>query len=162
MRGRPDLDELSRTTYDVAIVGAGINGAAIARDAARRGLSVVVVDKDDVCSGTSAWSSRLIHGGLRYLEHGELRLVHESLHDRERLLHIAPHLVTPELADARGVRAQRTIVTESGADLTALVDMVAAGAVRVDVAATFPLRDAAEAHRASQSGHVRGKLVLTA
>ena len=47
------------------------------------------------CSGTSAWSSRLIHGGLRYLEHGELRLVHESLHDRERLLHIAPHLVTP-------------------------------------------------------------------
>ena len=70
--GRPDLDELSRTTYDVAIVGAGINGAAIARDAARRGLSVVVVDKDDVCSGTSAWSSRLIHGGLRYLEHGEL------------------------------------------------------------------------------------------
>ena len=53
MRGRPDLDELSRTTYDVAIVGAGINGAAIARDAARRGLSVVVVDKDDVCSGTS-------------------------------------------------------------------------------------------------------------
>jgi len=60
---RPDLDALSRTTYDVAIVGAGINGAAIARDAARRGLSVVVVDKDDVCSGTSAWSSRLIHGG---------------------------------------------------------------------------------------------------
>jgi len=95
MRGRPDLDELSRTTYDVAIVGAGINGAAIARDAARRGLSVVVVDKDDVCSGTSAWSSRLIHGGLRYLEHGELRLVHESLHDREQLLHIAPHLVRP-------------------------------------------------------------------
>ena len=95
MRGRPDLDELSRTTYDVAIVGAGINGAAIARDAARRGLSVVVVDKDDVCSGTSAWSSRLIHGGLRYLEHGEVALVHESLHDRERLLHIAPHLVTP-------------------------------------------------------------------
>ena len=93
--GRPDLDAVSRTTYDVAVVGAGINGAAIARDAARRGLSVVVVDKDDVCSGTSAWSSRLIHGGLRYLEHGEVALVHESLHDRERLLRIAPHLVTP-------------------------------------------------------------------
>ncbi len=92
---RPDLDELSRTTYDVAIVGAGINGAAIARDAARRGLSVLVVDRSDVCTGTSAWSSRLVHGGLRYLEHGELRLVHESLHDRERLLHIAPHLVRP-------------------------------------------------------------------
>jgi glycerol-3-phosphate dehydrogenase len=93
--GRPDPDELSSTTYDVAIVGAGINGAAIARDAALRGLSVVVVEKDDVCCGTSAWSSRLIHGGLRYLEHGELRLVHESLHDRGRLLEIAPHLVAP-------------------------------------------------------------------
>jgi glycerol-3-phosphate dehydrogenase len=92
--GRPDPDELSSTTYDVAIVGAGINGAAIARDAALRGLSVVVLEKDDVCCGTSAWSSRLIHGGLRYLEHGELRLVHESLHDRGRLLEIAPHLVT--------------------------------------------------------------------
>jgi glycerol-3-phosphate dehydrogenase len=92
---RPDLDALSRTTVDVAIVGAGINGAAIAREAALRGLSVLVVDKADVCSGTSAWSSRLIHGGLRYLEHGELRLVHESLHDREQLLHIAPHLVRP-------------------------------------------------------------------
>jgi glycerol-3-phosphate dehydrogenase len=93
--GRPDPDELSSTTYDLAIVGAGINGAAIARDAALRGLSVVVVEKDDVCCGTSAWSSRLIHGGLRYLEHGELRLVHESLHDRGRLLEIAPHLVAP-------------------------------------------------------------------
>ena len=92
---RPDLDELARTTYDVAIVGAGINGVAIARDAARRGLSALVVDRSDVCTGTSAWSSRLIHGGLRYLEHGEVRLVHESLHDRERLLHIAPHLVRP-------------------------------------------------------------------
>jgi glycerol-3-phosphate dehydrogenase len=92
---RPDLDALSRTTVDVAIVGAGINGAAIAREAALRGLSVLVVDKADVCSGTSAWSSRLIHGGLRYLEHGELGLVHESLHDREQLLHIAPHLVRP-------------------------------------------------------------------
>lgn len=90
---RPELD--GHPTYDVAVVGAGINGAAIARDAARRGLSVVVVERDDVCCGTSAWSSRLIHGGLRYLEHGEIRLVHESLHDRERLLQIAPHLVTP-------------------------------------------------------------------
>lgn len=86
---------LADTEFDLAIVGAGINGAAIARDAATRGLSVLVVDKADVGSGTSSWSSRLIHGGLRYLEHGELRLVHESLHDRERLLHIAPHLVTP-------------------------------------------------------------------
>ncbi|MET0863505.1 MAG: glycerol-3-phosphate dehydrogenase/oxidase [Nakamurella sp.] len=81
--------------YDIAVIGAGINGAAIAREAVTRGLSVIVVDKADIGSGTSAWSSRLIHGGLRYLEHGELRLVHESLHDREQLLHIAPHLVKP-------------------------------------------------------------------
>jgi glycerol-3-phosphate dehydrogenase len=91
---RPDAAALAGR-FDVAVVGAGINGAAIARDAALRGLSVLVVDQADAGSGTSAWSSRLIHGGLRYLEHGELSLVHESLHDRERLLQIAPHLVTP-------------------------------------------------------------------
>jgi glycerol-3-phosphate dehydrogenase len=92
---RASTTDLATTEFDLAVIGAGINGAAIARDAASRGLSVVVVDKADVGSGTSSWSSRLIHGGLRYLEHGELALVHESLHDRERLLHIAPHLVTP-------------------------------------------------------------------
>lgn len=92
---RISAEQLTSTHFDVAIIGAGINGAAVARDAATRGLSVLVVDKADIGSGTSSWSSRLIHGGLRYLEHGELRLVHESLHDRERLLHIAPHLVTP-------------------------------------------------------------------
>ena len=92
---RISAEQLTSTQFDVAIIGAGINGAAVARDAATRGLSVLVVDKADIGSGTSSWSSRLIHGGLRYLEHGELRLVYESLHDRERLLHIAPHLVTP-------------------------------------------------------------------
>ncbi|PWJ25439.1 glycerol-3-phosphate dehydrogenase [Branchiibius hedensis] len=93
--GATDAEQLAARHYDVAIVGAGINGAAIAREAALRGLSVVVLERADIGSGTSSWSSRLIHGGLRYLEHGELRLVHESLHDRERLLHIAPHLVKP-------------------------------------------------------------------
>lgn len=87
--------DLAARHYDLAVVGAGINGAAIAREAALRGLSVVLLERADIGSGTSSWSSRLIHGGLRYLEHGELRLVHESLHDRERLLHIAPHLVKP-------------------------------------------------------------------
>lgn len=81
--------------YDVAIIGAGINGAGIARDAALRGLSVVVIDKNDMCSGTSAVSSRLIHGGLRYLEYGEIPLVYESLHERRILQKIAGHLVTP-------------------------------------------------------------------
>tara|TARA_R110002096_G_scaffold6409_2_gene29717 strand:+ start:31153 stop:32742 length:1590 start_codon:yes stop_codon:yes gene_type:complete len=81
------------TAYDVAIVGAGINGAGIARDAALRGLKVIILDKNDMCSGTSAVSSRLIHGGLRYLEYGEIPLVYESLHERRTLRRIAPHLV---------------------------------------------------------------------
>lgn len=82
-------------TCDVAVVGAGINGAGIARDAALRGLSVVLFDKGDACNGTSWASSRLIHGGLRYLEYGEIPLVFESLHERRRLRRIASHLVKP-------------------------------------------------------------------
>ena len=81
--------------YDLIIIGAGINGAGIARDAAMRGLTVLLLDKNDLGSGTSSWSTRLIHGGLRYLEHGELSLVRESLRERETLLKIAPHLVQP-------------------------------------------------------------------
>ena len=81
--------------FDVAVIGAGINGAGIARDAALRGLRVIVLDQNDVCSATSWISSRLIHGGLRYLEYGELPLVHESLRERITLRKIAPHLVTP-------------------------------------------------------------------
>ncbi len=81
--------------FDVIIIGAGINGAGIARDAALRGLSVLLLDKGDLASGTSGWSTRLIHGGLRYLEYGEIGLVRESLREREILLHIAPHLVKP-------------------------------------------------------------------
>ena len=83
------------TDFDVIIIGAGINGAGIARDAAMRGLNVLLVDKGDIGGGTSAWSTRLIHGGLRYLEHGELGLVRESLREREILMRIAPHLVRP-------------------------------------------------------------------
>jgi glycerol-3-phosphate dehydrogenase len=82
-------------TCDVAVIGAGINGAGIARDAALRGLSVVLFDKGDVCNGTSWASSRLIHGGLRYLEYGEIPLVYESLHERRHLRRIASHLVKP-------------------------------------------------------------------
>ena len=81
--------------FDLVIIGAGINGAGIARDAALRGLKVLLLDKDDVASGTSSYSTRLIHGGLRYLEHGEFGLVRESLRERESLLKIAPHLVQP-------------------------------------------------------------------
>ena len=81
--------------FDLAIIGAGINGAGIARDAALRGLKVVIFDKNDMCSGCSAISSRLIHGGLRYLEYGEIPLVYESLHERRCLRKTAPHLVQP-------------------------------------------------------------------
>jgi glycerol-3-phosphate dehydrogenase len=79
--------------YDLIVIGAGINGAGIARDAAMRGLKVLLVDKGDIGSGTSSWSTRLIHGGLRYLEYGEFGLVRESLRERETLMRIAPHLV---------------------------------------------------------------------
>ena len=81
--------------FDVIIIGAGINGAGIARDAAMRGLKVLLLDKGDIGSGTSSWSTRLIHGGLRYLEHAEFGLVRESLRERDSLLNIAPHLVRP-------------------------------------------------------------------
>lgn len=84
-----------KTDFDVIVIGAGINGAGIARDAAMRGLKVLLIDKGDVGGGTSAGSTRLIHGGLRYLEHLEFGLVRESLRERETLLRIAPHLVRP-------------------------------------------------------------------
>jgi glycerol-3-phosphate dehydrogenase len=82
-------------SFDLLIVGGGINGAAIARDAAGRGLDVLLVEKDDLASHTSSASSKLIHGGLRYLEHYEFGLVREALHEREILLRTAPHIVHP-------------------------------------------------------------------
>jgi glycerol-3-phosphate dehydrogenase len=92
---RDNLSKTENQTFDLVVIGAGINGAGIARDAAMRGLRVLLVDKGDMASGTTAWSTRLIHGGLRYLEHAEVGLVRESLRERERLLRIAPHLVRP-------------------------------------------------------------------
>jgi glycerol-3-phosphate dehydrogenase len=81
--------------FDLIVIGAGINGAGIARDAAMRGLSTLLLDKGDISAGTTQWATRLIHGGLRYLEYYEVPLVRESLRDREILFHIAPHLVKP-------------------------------------------------------------------
>ena len=80
---------------DLLVVGGGINGAGIARDAAGRGLSVTLVEKSDLASATSSWSSKLIHGGLRYLEQYEFRLVREALREREVLLGLAPHIIRP-------------------------------------------------------------------
>ena len=81
--------------FDLAVIGGGVNGAGIARDAAGRGLKVLLVEQNDLASGTSSASTKLIHGGLRYLEHGAFRLVHEALVERDVLLRIAPHIVRP-------------------------------------------------------------------
>ncbi len=81
--------------FDLLVIGGGITGCGIAREAAARGLTVALVEKSDFASGTSSRSSRLIHGGVRYLEHGQIRLVFESSAERRRLLHLAPHLVRP-------------------------------------------------------------------
>ncbi len=94
-------------SFDLLIIGGGINGAAIARDAAIRGASVLLVEKDDLASHTSSASSKLIHGGLRYLEYYEFRLVGEALREREILLRTAPHIVRPlrfALPHCRGMR----------------------------------------------------------
>ena len=86
---------MTETTVDLLVVGGGINGAGIARDAAGRGASVMLVEQDDLASATSSWSTKLIHGGLRYLEHYEFRLVREALIEREVLWGIAPHIIRP-------------------------------------------------------------------
>jgi len=92
---RTDPRQLDGRSFDVVVIGAGIQGAAIAREAAVRGLSTLLLEARDVAAGTSSRSSRLVHGGLRYLRHGHLALVKEALHERERLLRLAPHLVRP-------------------------------------------------------------------
>lgn len=91
----PNSPQLTNKIYDLAIIGGGINGVGIAVDAAGRGLSVFLCEKDDLASHTSSASSKLIHGGLRYLEHKEFRLVREALAEREVLLNKAPHIIRP-------------------------------------------------------------------
>ena len=82
-------------SFDILVVGGGINGAAVARDAAMRGAKVLLVEKDDLAAHTSSASSKLIHGGLRYLEYYQFRLVREALAEREVMLRTAPHIVRP-------------------------------------------------------------------
>ena len=88
-----EITELEGRHFDLVIVGGGIAGCGIARDAAQRGLSVLLVESQDIASATSSSSSKLVHGGLRYLEYFRFHLVHESLRERRILLNIAPHLV---------------------------------------------------------------------
>jgi glycerol-3-phosphate dehydrogenase len=90
-----ELARLGREKFDVLVIGGGITGAGVARDAALRGLRTALVERDDFASGTSSRSSRLVHGGVRYLEHGHLHLVFESSRERSTLMRIAPHLVRP-------------------------------------------------------------------
>lgn len=90
-----NLDALSSTVFDLAIIGGGINGAATAREAALRGMKVALVDANDFAGATSSRSSKLIHGGLRYLEQFEFRLVHEARRERRLLRKFAPHLARP-------------------------------------------------------------------
>ena len=92
---RADLQAMGAAPVDLLVIGGGITGAGIARDAARRGIRTALVEASDFASGTSSRSSRLVHGGLRYLEHGWLRLVFEASRERRILLRIAPHLVRP-------------------------------------------------------------------
>ena len=125
MHDRPSrLARLSSETFDVLVIGGGITGAGIARDAALRGLSVALVDKGDFASGTSSRSSRLIHGGVRYLEHGYLHLVFESSAERRRLLRLAPHLVRPLPFTWPVYRGQRLPLWKLGAGLM-LYDVLA-------------------------------------
>jgi glycerol-3-phosphate dehydrogenase len=86
---------LNARRFDLLVIGGGITGAGVARDAAMRGLDVALVEKDDFASGTSSRSSRLVHGGIRYLEHAQFGMVRESVRERQTLLRIAPHLVHP-------------------------------------------------------------------
>jgi glycerol-3-phosphate dehydrogenase len=104
-----NLARMAEGRFDVLVIGGGITGVGVALDAAVRGLSVALVEKDDFASGTSGRSSRLIHGGFRYLEHREFGLVHEALRERKILLRLAPQVVRPVpmylLADSLGSRA---------------------------------------------------------
>ncbi len=90
-----NFQPIQDTEFDLIVIGGGINGAGVARDAALRGLKTILIEKNDFASGTTSWSTRLVHGGLRYLEYFEFNLVRESLREREILLKTAPHLVHP-------------------------------------------------------------------
>ncbi|EJF90245.1 hypothetical protein ME3_00797 [Bartonella melophagi K-2C] len=83
------------THYDLFIIGGGINGCGVVRDAAGRGFSVGLAEMNDLASGTSSASTKLVHGGLRYLKHYEFKLVREALKEREIIWHMAPHIVHP-------------------------------------------------------------------
>ncbi|HEX2808722.1 MAG TPA: FAD-dependent oxidoreductase, partial [Kineosporiaceae bacterium] len=113
---RKALQRMADEELDVLVIGGGITGSGIALDAASRGFTVAVVERDDFAAGASGRSSRMVHGGLRYLEQREVRLVRESLQERSRLMRLAPHLVRPipmyaPIATASERRRWRTALT---------------------------------------------------
>src|SRR4051812_27184741 len=110
--------------FDMIVVGGGITGCGIARDAVLRGLTVALVEMNDFASGTSSRSSRLVHGGVRYLEHGYLHLVFEASAERRRLLRLAPHLVRPLKFTWPVYRGARVPIWKLGAGLM-LYDLLA-------------------------------------
>ena len=87
--------KIENQTYDILVIGGGINGVGVARDAAGRGLKTLLVEKDDLAQHTSSSSTKLIHGGLRYLENYDFKLVAKALAEREVLLRAAPHIIWP-------------------------------------------------------------------
>lgn len=128
IRQRPALIErLGGARCDLLVVGGGITGAGIARDAALRGLKVVLCERDDFASGTSSRSSKLIHGGLRYLEQGDVGLVFEAVRERQRLLKLAPHLAHPQSFIVPVFRGSKHSVLVLDLGLT-IYDVMAAGA----------------------------------
>jgi glycerol-3-phosphate dehydrogenase len=138
--------------FDLLIIGGGINGTAIARDAAGRGQKVLLVEKDDLASHTSSSSSKLIHGGLRYLEYYEFRLVREALREREILLRTAPHIVRPlrfVLPHAAGMRPWWMVLAGLKLyDLLAFGSSLPRSTIDRDEAVREPLADGAAARLA--------------
>jgi len=134
------MKSLSGEVFDVLVIGGGITGCGVARDAAMRGLRVALVERDDFASGTSGRSSRLVHGGIRYLENAQFHLVRESIRERQTLLRIAPHLVKPLAFTWPVYRGARIGKVKLSAGLL-LYDLMASGRSRrhsaLDVAATL-------------------------
>jgi len=90
-----DIEALSSKEFDVLVIGGGIFGACAAWDACLRGYTVALIEKDDFCSGVSANSFKVVHGGIRYIQHGDIIRLRSSCRERSALLKVAPHLVTP-------------------------------------------------------------------
>ena len=147
------LDRMAADPLDVLVVGAGITGAGIALDAASRGYRVGVVEREDVASGTSSKSSKLVHGGLRYLATGDVAMVLEGVRERERLRRAAPHLVRP---------LGFVVPTDTALDVAMLragliaYDAMALGRGRADPSAAVPAGGAAGRPGAGARGPARG------